>query len=169
MLRGSRRNAWFQASLHKDQAPLFDSDTTLVVVDMCPAFDTAAAVVDAVAVQIDIAMGKGWAIVFVESRGKGRTYPQLLQQISGYGRVNESALKEDNDGSKEVVLSALQRDFSLHRFRVCGVNTWACVHDTVNGLLELVDFAVVEIVASACNDSAKGSWDTFVRPRIRVL
>lgn len=169
MFTDHRRRVWFQASAHRDQAPLFANDTTLVVVDMCEAFSTAARVLDAVLEQIDLAIAHGWAIVFVESRGKGHTYPQLLQRTSGYGRVDSSACKQGNDGSSEVVLSALDRKFSLHRFRVCGVNTWACVYETVYGLLELVDFSSVELVASACNDSAPGSWQRFIHPHISVL
>ena len=164
-----RRVVWFRAAAHKDQAPLFVGDTTLVVVDMCPAFVAAAGVFDAVSEQIDLAMAKGWAIVFVQSRGKGQTYPQLLQRTNGYGRVYRNALKQDNDGSSEVVFAALERNFSIQRFRVCGVNTWACVYDTVFGLLEIVDFAFVELVAHACNDSARGSWKQFAHPRMQVL
>ncbi len=168
MLRKASREAWFRANVAKDNAPVDSSETMLVVVDTCADSSASVSIIEPVLTQIDLAKAQGWGIMFLQTRGLNPTYPELIARTSGYDRVAACVFKDGNDGSTEIVLSALNREFSIHRIRFCG--NWASVYDTVGGLLDLVPYAAVEVVRDACNSPASnGSWQQFNHGNIQLL
>lgn len=140
---------------------------TLVVIDMQPVFEAAGrpkviAGVTREIIQTKIANGM---IIFVEYSGFLPTYTPLLDLVKGYSsRIRIK--KRNNDGSEQIVRFLESSDCYADHFRICGVNTNACVRDTVSGLLSKTT-AKIEVVRDACDwaDTEKYDWRCFLRHR----
>ncbi len=145
---------------------------TLIVVDMQPIFEASRYpdVVVGVTKQIMIAMKNNWSIIFLEYKGSGQTHSGLLNLTKGYDR-KARIRKTHDDGSEDIVRTLKRRrDFPVENLVVCGVNTDACVWDTVHGLLNKLP-ANVRLVKEACGTSS-GSFDWRImmrHSRLRVI
>jgi len=102
--------------------------------------------------QIRHAMQNGWAIVFVEFYGHGKTDYRLVCLTEKYARTS-FVTKHNDDGSAEIMAHCHVNNLPNDYFRVCGVNTAACVRSTVRGLQKK---ATVEVYGPACNDGNHG-------------
>lgn len=109
---------------------------TLVVVDM--QYDFKAALHDNVQNHCIAAIKKAKQdrapIVFLEYFDQGKTIEALATHTRAYSRAYHI--------SKYKLASK--------RFKVCGVYTEHCVHDTVRGLTQLAPTAKIELISNAC-------------------
>lgn len=89
-------------------------------------------------------------IIMLEFIGCGRTMEPLYNIVDNY--YNLFTLRKPScDGS--YYIKRLNEAFELQdlHFKICGVNTDACVQDTVLGLSRHYPEAVIEVVEPACN------------------
>ncbi len=135
---------------------------TLVIVDMQPRFHTSQKRATLYAVEREIQRAKELnnPIVVLEYDDYGLTDTRLTDAIGSY-RLCRTCVKTDDDGSKEVLEACDNEGYTTERFRVCGVNTHACVQSTVSGLAKKVRDCIVEVVKAACNDSPENDWAGF--------
>lgn len=125
---------------------------TLVVVDMQPSFEAAnkPEVIVGVTKEIITAMACKNPVVFVEYCSPDPpTHSSLLSLVKDY-ELKAKVTKSTDDGSVEVIQALEKNGFYGSHLRVCGVNAEACVMATVNGLLDQMPFAKVEVVPEAC-------------------
>lgn len=124
---------------------------TLVVVDMQEEFETAfdPNVVIGVTKEIINTMQKGGAIVFLEYLNCGSVHEGFYDLVRNYDKKS-FVIKEDNDGSEELLREIEIRDFNDQWLRVCGVNSNCCVYETIDGILGKSCHTHVDIVKSAC-------------------
>ena len=143
----------------------------LLVVDMQPKFKASGRgwLLRAVAREVRAAKSAGWGVMFLEytrCRGAGgvklrdATHRRLTDLVADYGEA-VVVHKERDDGSAAVLHAAEgwyepDDDDSTARhidggIRVVGVNTEACVADTVNGLSAAMPGLEITVVGGACN------------------
>jgi hypothetical protein len=59
-------------------------------------------------------------------------------------------------------------EYETHHFKVCGVNTGACVYSTVDGLKTMFPEAKIDLLLNACNQP--DYWDTwYTKSNLRDL
>jgi nicotinamidase-related amidase len=132
---------------------------TLVVIDMQPGFRAAndKATIAAVKREILAAVDDNCPIVIVEFYGPapndkfGDTHDELMQALADYSRAAR-VIKASTGGGEAVRNTCHQNQFGTSLFRVCGVNTAACVAHTGDELREIFYECHVEVAADACND-----------------
>ena len=136
---------------------------TIVVVDMQPYFPASRKklTVAAVAGLLSLGISRNWPIVVVEMENCGHTNLNLLQLVEQYPLAALNVEKIDLSGAKKIDEVCQARRFPRNRFLVCGVNTMACVCETVRGLNDLLPEARIDLVEAACNDSCDNTWMTF--------
>ena len=147
--------------------------TTLIVVDMQPDFEAAfnPNVVIAVTEQILLAKRNKWAIILLEYAGCYNSHQGYNDLLKGYPKKARIS-KEDDDGSLEVSQAIRRRKFPFKNLRLCGVNTDACVWETVVGLLNRYEQSRVEVVKSACGweGHRQYDWREYMRhPRLTLV
>lgn len=97
----------------------------------------------------------GYPIIFAEYRHYGKTTATLLNLVKNYSKVYRT-IKSKNDGSRGIVQLIHKHNFSSFQrknFRICGVNTDFCVHDTVLGMRMRLPDANIIVPISACNSN----------------
>lgn len=154
---------------------------TLLIIDMQPNFEASnnPKTILAVLEEIKVAKEKNCDIIVVEYRNdpaiedkKYRlgyqykaTHSEILNELEDYERAS-TVHKYECNGSfyiKEFLLEA-DCDFNIDVFRVCGVNTDACVATTVNDLADDLFDAQFKIVKAACNcdsEQVKGKFGSM--------
>lgn len=141
---------------------------TLLIIDMQSNFDAAnnPNTILSVLKEIKAAKDNGCGIMIVEYRNdpaiedpKYRlkdqfkdTHSEIMDEIKDYERSAVINKYECNGAFyiKEFLLEA-DCDFNIDSFRVCGVNTDACVASTVNEMADDLFDAEFKIVKAACN------------------
>ncbi len=150
------------------------NDYTLIVIDMQANFPAAndGRTVHFVLEEIAIAKHNKCGIIVLEFRdhpevddcksrllGKNPymdTHSEILDELRGYDRV-AIVHKYECSGAFELRNFLLEPeccDFNIDAFRVCGVNTDACVACTVNDMAEYFPEANFGVVKMACNHDA---------------
>jgi nicotinamidase-related amidase len=156
------------------------SEYTLVVVDMQSDFRAAndPATIAAVEKEILEAVRLHQSVVVLEiayfspldEQGLKPTHRSLMSHLKGYDRV---AVRQKiySDGSRHVLNTCSEQGYSRSRFRVCGVNTDACVVETAVGLAKAEPTSTVEVLQGACNTTSQTvDWQKFlVEPNVRLL
>jgi len=141
----------------------------LLVVDMQPKFKASGRgwLLRAVAREVRAAKSAGWGIMFLEytrCRGVGgvplgqATHRRLTDLAADYD--DAVVVHKDRDDGSAAVLHAAERWYGTGPgndrhidggIRVVGVNTEACVADTVNGLSSAMPCLEITVVGDACN------------------
>lgn len=138
-------------------------DTTLVVVDMQPSFIASQRVLEEVMQEIDLALRNDWAIVILEYYNQGPTYDCILAKAKQSRRFALETKFKDG-GGREVLNACRKLDFPTDRFRVCGVNTLACVSRTVQEISRIFRQSLVLVVQKACaHNTRENDWHKFFR------
>ena len=129
-------------------------DQVLVVIDMQDKFRASHDQQTIWFVKQEILRAKqaGMAIIIVEfdPHEMGSTHLEIVELLEGYERCT-TVIKTQNDGSEEIVEACLDNGFWMEDFRICGVNSDACVLETVTGLLERISSCDISVVQDACN------------------
>jgi hypothetical protein len=100
-------------------------------------------------------------IVVLEYKRCEPTHSSLMEHLDGRYDRFAVKVKPDNDGSIEVLDVCEERGFGTHQFLVCGVNTDACVKDTVTGLSKRVPNSQIEVLKEACSCGYPYDWEKF--------
>ena len=151
------------------------SNLVLCVVDMQQDFSAASKpeTIKACKKEILKAIRRKAPIVFLEWNHCGDTLKSLLKLVDNY-RWHRIVTKSQDDGSSHLVrtLKDMGRSPKKSRYRICGVNTDACVYRTVKGLRQEFPDVRIEVAAKACNASYSHT-DGLLRmknlPGIRIL
>lgn len=125
---------------------------TLVVVDMQEEFTAARdtnTIIECEELILE-AISDHATIVFLEFTGCGRTMDSLYELVDNHYNVF-FLRKSGCDGSNHIMRNNKAFELQEIHFKVCGVNTDACVQDTVLGLSSKYPEAVIEVISSACN------------------
>lgn len=127
---------------------------TLVIIDMQHGFYTANAkrTIDNVIKQVKLARLTNEYIIIVEYLPHMQfetTRPEIMKAIGDHAYIK--VYKYMDDGSKSILDACKLHDYPTDLFRICGVNTGACVRDTIIGLSEQNQKSKIEIVPAACN------------------
>lgn len=133
---------------------------TLVIIDMQCGFGNANALItiNAVIKQIKRAKKFGDVIFVVEYLPHSQyktTRTEIMEAIGSYAHIK--VYKYDDDGSQEILAACDSPNTIPDVFRLCGVNTNACVQATLRGLHRKKKYNSsykLEIVPEACN----GFW-----------
>jgi hypothetical protein len=64
-------------------------------------------------------------------------------------------------GGNEVLKACHTYGFDQRHFRICGVNTSACVYETAKALAISRPDSKVEVIASAVNDIDPDAWQCY--------
>jgi nicotinamidase-related amidase len=98
-------------------------------------------------------------IIFVEYNGCGRTIKELTEITDKIAYKKKFvAIKRKNSGAKIILKTMKKNNIPTTKhtnFRVCGVNTDACVLETVEDLARALRQRSynIEVILSACNSS----------------
>lgn len=143
---------------------------TLVVIDMQEIFKSATHINPLVGVtrEVMIAKTKKYPILYVEF-DEARTLSQLTNLVKKYSKYAK-VMKRFCDGSSDIIRALRRKNFPNNKLRICGVNSDACVLDTVKGLLKKLPDSKIEVVTNACASSKANKisgddsyeWDDFV-------
>jgi len=140
---------------------------TLVIIDMQQGFWTANAkrTIDNVIKQIKLARLTNEYIIIVEYLPHTKyetTRPEIMKAIGNHPYIK--VYKYVDDGSKSILAACKLHDYPTDLFRICGVNTNACVRLTIKGLFKKNRTSKIEIVPAACN----GQLDTSIFSELKL-
>lgn len=125
----------------------------LCIIDMQPYFSASQNPLTIEACQLEIikAIKNGYYIFFVEWEGEGATDNRLTSLTESYSKVH-FIFKNQDEGSSVIMRKVYDLGIVNSKFKVCGVNTDACVKTTVIGLAEYGRAGrPVEVISKACN------------------
>lgn len=133
----------------------------LVVVDVQPHFKHSGeeAFLACVEKEIVRAVNDGLPVIIVEYVGFGDTYERLTKHLEGYTRVRRVS-KNRRDGSVEILEACREAGFGTAFFRVCGLYTFECVAETVEGLAQRSPGCRIHVVEEALMSPVIG-WGMF--------
>lgn len=125
----------------------------LLIIDMQETFSASQNIetIEACKKEILQAIEQQEYIFFVEWENEGSTDKRLTSLARGY-KKSYYIYKRQDSGAKEIMSKVYSIGIINAKFRVCGVNTDACVKRTV---ADLADYGrhgrLVEVVGRACN------------------
>jgi hypothetical protein len=132
----------------------YEDELVLVVNDMQPGFAASAdaLTIYAIELQIRLAKAKNLPIIVVEydAHEMGTTIPQIMRHLEGYARAVVVG-KSDDDGSAEIFEAVIDNGFWPENYILCGVNSDACLLETVRGLIARVPTCRIVLFQDACN------------------
>lgn len=133
---------------------LASPEEVLVVIDMQSFFpaSNSPSTIAAVVREVKTAVARNLPVIIVEYDPTeiGRTHDRILRVIANYPRA-VTITKAAADGSREIMEACLINGLSLDELRVCGINSDACILETVEGYHNLVPTSTITIVRDACN------------------
>jgi len=139
---------------------------TRIVVDMQPSFTASAKPEVLVGVTEELVRAKEEQapVIFLEYKDFEQTYSALTDIFLKYPWAY-TATKAINDGSEEAIKLIKKKKLNPFYLRVCGVNTDACVHATVVGLLDHYKRSKIEVVKKGCGCHCYNGhdWLTFIQ------
>ena len=152
---------------------------TLVVVDVQTEFEATWPqwLKSGVMREVEEARFRGDAIIMLEffsvnpPKTFGPTYPDLVAVAAAGNQAGFTMrAKALEDGSERVLDACTKMGFPTNLFRICGVNTHACILATVVGLARTFPACLIEVATYACNDYRGNNWSAFPRlPNVLLL
>lgn len=146
---------------------------SLIIIDMQPHFSASNDfnVIDACKAEIKKAIDARASIIFVEYMGAGATNPSLVSLTDLYKKTF-LVRKDDDSGATEVTRVIKQNNLAHKNIVVCGVNTDACVLETVAGLTIRFKKSKFKIISEACNsedDHEHGLLQLSEFPKCKII
>ena len=127
---------------------------TLAIVDMQWYFGASrkTSVINACKREIQKAMKARAGILFIEYQNCRSTISSFKKMVrdANYTKFT-TVIKDDDDGSHEVMSTLRHLKYPSKKLKVCGVNTCYCVQSTVQGLSRGLPNTKIEVIADACN------------------
>lgn len=141
---------------------------TLCIIDMQPKYDASKKVINQVCREVRRAKKNGDGIIVLEYVCAGetpddppvRTHKKIMKTIGDY----KSAYVEykcDDDGSPQIFNVLTGAKLPLGVLRICGVNRFACVIATIEGLIERLPESFIEIIDDAVGNPDYWSDSNF--------
>jgi len=127
----------------------------LVIVDCQPRYLPFGPVLEAVEREVKHARDNNVPIIFLEYHYASPTYEHITDLVAGYDKF-EVVEKRQFGGGKEVVATCKRRGWKLDAMRVGGAETYCCVAETSEQVVEESPDTVQEIVKDACFDKVCG-------------
>ncbi len=142
----------------------------LVIIDMQARFKSSqnSATIAGVLRLIAYAIARHCPVIVIEFYAHGPTDERIMNMLRNYDRCIVE-FKFTEDGSEELWEACVEHELPGSRFVVCGVNTHACVKETVNGMARLMPDSAIEVVKDACNCDTGRGWDEFFLPNENVV
>ena len=125
---------------------------TLVIIDMQNAYRASQIAEKTVLSQIQEFKKKKRWIVNV-TLGHSKVLPSITKVLKNYSKVIH-VKKEYNDGTNWILAALKEHKLDASNLQICGVNTNACVIDTVRGLHKTKRVKNLEIAVYGC-----ASWN----------
>ncbi|MBK7747647.1 MAG: Isochorismatase family protein [Cyanobacteriota bacterium erpe_2018_sw_39hr_WHONDRS-SW48-000098_B_bin.30] len=129
-------------------------EAVLIVNDMQPGFEAARDIITifAVSKQIEMAMALNLTIILVEydAHELGATLPQITRMLEGYEHLSVVSKSQDN-GAAAILKVLCSKAIETQDFILCGVNSDACILDTVKGLVQWLPHCRILLPQDACN------------------
>ncbi len=146
----------------------------LIIIDMQCSFKAAChdPTIKAVRREILLARCNVEPIIFLEYSTGTFTHPTLIDLLRTPRLYPDFEVwrKSRWSGADVVVDRCRRRGWPMNRFRLCGVETLACVAETAEELTEITPRSRIEVVRDACNDKVEDQWGTFpTHPNIQVV
>ena len=127
----------------------------LVVVDMQDEFENSQHVIDEVIQEVREAGKRNNPVVVLEFGGFGPTNQRVMREIRKLPKSSVLRMvKEEDDGSREVMRAAEKLGAPLENVRLCGVNLCYCVKATAVGLRNVAQNIEISDAVS-CNCGGK--------------
>lgn len=130
-----------------------NGENVLVVIDMQPFFKSVTKKVVSNVLKLIREFKKQNNFIFVlEYNECGETHPSIVKELNGYDNV-QFVVKKKEDGSLPLIKAMKIKNPKRTKmeFNVCGVNTDACVADTVLGLNMRMPLSKINVIKRACN------------------
>jgi len=122
----------------------------LVVIDMQPHFEKSMPKVEETVIEhIQESKRQHDWIILVRITDCGEISDRIMNAVKEYDKVCVID-KEWNDGSNEILDCIGKQNISGEVLKVCGINTSACVADTVYGLHKHDEIKKIIILSDAC-------------------
>lgn len=104
---------------------------------------------------------EGCLIVFIQFKGCGEIFFQLKDAVSDYQNVLY-VTKDQNDGAESLMTELDNNHISISHIAICGINTEACVWETVESLSKTYGylFDVILVLADACASVNSEVWQS---------
>jgi nicotinamidase-related amidase len=136
------------------------SNKILLLIDLQTNFKSASdpILIKIVNIEIEKAKRENIPIITVEYIGEGNIVDSIKINLIGYSKLH-SVSKTGDDGSQEVHDLLRKIGFNFGQIYVCGVNTDACVRDTINSLYNLNANYRINIISNGCNAFNKESHE----------
>lgn len=147
-------NVSLTEAIGKVLRPFCAEEAVLIVNDMQPGFEAARDIITifAVSKQIEMAMALNLSIILVEydAHEMGATLPQITRLLEGYERFSVVSKSQD-DGAAAILKTLCSKAIETQYFILCGVNSDACILDTVQGLVQWLPQCRILLPQDACN------------------
>ena len=142
----------------------------LTIIDMQARFPSSQnnATIAGVLRLIAYAIARNWPVIVIEFYAHGPTDERIMEMLRNYERC-VIVFKFAEDGSEELWEACVEHELPGNRFVVCGVNTHACVKETVHGMARLMPDSAIEVVKNACNCQTNHGWNDFQLPNKNVF
>ncbi len=152
----------------------FSSGTApvLLVIDMQTNFTTDQELIAIVESEIAEAVALEHPVVLVQYRWCGEIHQALSSAagLSDHNQLQFPVTKSDDNGASEILGTCRRLGIKLDHIRVCGVNTNACVEDTVLEMSSQLPNSLIEVLGYACrNEKTANDYRAFARRNVRVI
>jgi len=126
----------------------------LVVMDMQPGFPAAKDAITQWFVKQEVARAReeGRPVIIVEfdPHEMGHTFDSITELVEGYD-LAVVITKSGDDGSTEILAACAKKGFSTQSFRMCGVNSDACLLESIQAMAQKLPECRITVVQDACN------------------
>lgn len=143
----------------------------LLVIDMQVNFTNDSQLISIVENEIVDAIAAEQPVLLVKYRWCGDVH-QVVTQAAALSDDLQSqfpVMKSDDNGASEILGTCRRRGIELDHIRVCGVNTNACVEETVLALASQLPNSLIEVLGYACrNAKTENDYTPFVRRNVVV-
>jgi len=128
------------------------ASATLCVVDMQPYFYASQEewLMENVLREIRQAKNRNIGIIVIEYEGCGVTDSRILRECMLHSKFVR-LVKRESDAAPLILDAVTNHNFSADKFIIAGVETDACITDTINGLSMLSPSSQIVVVADAVN------------------
>lgn len=136
---------------------------SLVIVDMQPGFHSSQQpwLIENISREIRLAKRRREPIVLLRYHGGSEEHKdcwkvdsRIINAIGNYSKV-ALMTKDVADGSEQVIEGLKKmKEFPVKQIKITGVNTDACVAETVNSLSEKLPLANIIVIADCCHSES---------------
>lgn len=134
-----------------------------LIIDMQPGFVAAEnpALQDRIIAELEVAMQKNQLVIFIEYREGTPTLPAITQVAENYP-LKFTLYKAKNSGYQEIADFLNHFGDDKYVFNVCGIETAACVYETVMDLCASDNNYRVNVLIDCCGSAIEEQHDETI-------